>query len=82
VYVVRFRVRASAPGYTTLALRVHVFIDRCLPRLLPKGYKRIRHYGLLGPAGKTAKLAPAALSVPDPDPVMESVAALTPILGS
>ena len=46
--------------------------------MLPKGFKRIRHYGLLGPAGKAAKLAQAraALSVPPPDPlVVESVAA-------
>jgi hypothetical protein len=45
---------------------------------LPKGFKRIRHYGLLGPAGKAAKLAQAraVLWVPTPDPaVVESVAA-------
>ena len=39
---------------------------------------RIRHYGILGPAGKAAKLARAraALSVPVPDPiVVESVEA-------
>jgi hypothetical protein len=38
----------------------------------------IRHYGLLGPAGKAARLAQAraALAVPAPDPVIvESVAA-------
>ena len=46
--------------------------------MLPKGFKRIRHYGLLGPAGKAAKLAKArvALSVQPPDPVVvESVQA-------
>jgi hypothetical protein len=46
--------------------------------VLPKGFKRIRHYGILGPAGKAVKLvqARAALSVPAPDPgVVESVAA-------
>jgi hypothetical protein len=77
---VRFRVRASAQGHTkrTLALPAQTFIDRFLLHVLPKGFKRIRHYGLLGPAGKAAKLAQAraALSVPAPDPVVEeSVAA-------
>jgi hypothetical protein len=78
---VRFRVRASPQvGNTrrTLALPAETFIDRFLLHVLPKGFKRIRHYGLLGPAGKAAKLARAraALSVPAPDPVVvESVAA-------
>ena len=76
---VRFRVRASAQGHTTrtLALPAATFIDRFLLHVLPKGFKRIRHYGLLGPAGKAVKLAQAraALSVPAPDPVVvESVA--------
>lgn len=77
---VRFRVRASAQGHTkrTLVLPAASFIDRFLLHVLPKGFKRIRHYGLLGPAGKAAKLAQArvALLVPAPDPVVvESVAA-------
>lgn len=76
---VRFRVRASAHGHTkrTLAVPAASFIDRFLLHVLPTGFKRIRHYGLLGPAGKAAKLAQAraALSVPAPDPVVvESVA--------
>ncbi len=76
---VRFRVRASAQGHAkrTLALPAQTFIDRFLLHVLPKGFKRIRHYGILGPAGKAAKLAQAraALSVPAPDPVIvESVA--------
>jgi hypothetical protein len=78
--VVRFRVRDSAHGNAkrTLSLPAETFIDRFLLHVLPKGFKRIRHYGLLGPAGKTAKLAQAraALAVPAPDPVVvESVAA-------
>jgi hypothetical protein len=77
---VRFRVRAGTSGPTkrTLALPATTFIDRFLLHVLPKGFKRIRHYGLLGPAGKAVKLAQAraALSVPAPDPVtVESVAA-------
>lgn len=77
---VRFRVRAQASGATkrTLAVPAATFIDRFLLHVLPKGFKRIRHYGILGPAGKAVKLAlaRAALSVPAPDPaVVESVAA-------
>ncbi len=77
---VRFRVRDSARGNKkrTLALPAETFIDRFLRHVLPKGFKRIRHYGILGPAGKATKLAQAraALSAPTPDPVLvESVAA-------
>jgi hypothetical protein len=60
----------------TLKLPAQTFIERFLLHVLPKGFKRIRHYGLLGPAGKAHKLAQAraALSVPPPDPVVvESV---------
>ncbi len=62
----------------TLSVPAQTFIERFLLHVLPKGFKRIRHYGLLGPAGKAAKLAQAraALSVPAPDPlVVESVEA-------
>jgi hypothetical protein len=62
----------------TLSLPAQSFIERFLLHVLPKGFKRIRHYGLLGPAGKAAKLAKAraALSAPTPDPVVvESVQA-------
>jgi Putative transposase len=76
---VRFRVRDWAQGNRkrTLALPAETFIDRFLLHVLPKGFKRIRHYGILGPAGKAVKLAQArsALAVPTPDPVvMESAA--------
>src|SRR5215813_9521344 len=57
--------------------RVAISNERFLLHVLPKGFKRIRHYGLLGPARKALKLAQAraALSVAPPDPVvMESVA--------
>src|SRR6202162_3121406 len=77
---VSLRVRDWTQGNRrrTLRLPAHTFIDRFLLHVLPKGFKRIRHYGLLGPAGKTVKWAQAraALSVPAPDPVVvESVAA-------
>lgn len=77
---VRFRVRAQTSGRTkrTLTVPAEAFIDRFLLHVLPKGFKRIRHYGILGPAAKAVRLAQAraALSVPAPDPVVvESVAA-------
>jgi hypothetical protein len=77
---VRFRVRDSAHGNKkcTLALPAQVLIERFLLHVLPKGFKRIRHYGILGPAGKAVRLAQArkahAVSAPDPV-VVESVAA-------
>ncbi len=78
--MVRFRVRDSAHGNKkrTISVPAETFIDRFLLHVLPKGFKRIRHYGVLGPAGKAVKLAQAraALAVPTPDPVVvESVAA-------
>ena len=33
------------------------FIARFLQHMLPGGFKRIRHYGLLAPAAKTGRLA-------------------------
>ena len=77
---VRLRVRDSPNGNRrrTLIVPAQTFIERFLLHVLPQGFKRIRHYGLLGPARKAAKLAQArsALSVPVPDPlVVESVQA-------
>jgi hypothetical protein len=77
---VQLRVRDSAHGNRrrTLSVPAQTFIERFLLHVLPKGFKRIRHYGLLGPAGKAANLAQAraALSAPAPDPlVVESVQA-------
>jgi hypothetical protein len=54
------------------------FIARFLRHVLPAGFKRIRHYGLLSPARKKMGLAAArsALAVPPPEPAMsESLAA-------
>ena len=75
---VRLRVRDWTHGNRrrTLHVPAQSFIERFFLHVLPKGFKRIRHYGLLGPAGKTLKLAQAraALSAPTPDPaVIESV---------
>jgi len=77
---VRFRVRDSANGNRKKVMRLEAgeFIGRFMQHMLPNGFKRIRHYGLLGSAHKAANLAAAraALQVPVPDPVIvESVEA-------
>jgi hypothetical protein len=77
---VAFRVRADpASGKKrTMHLPGPAFIDRFFLHVLPLGFKRIRHYGVLAPAHKTRRLAQArsALAAPTPEPeVIESVAA-------
>ena len=76
---VAFRVRADVSGKKRLChLPGSEFIRRFLLHVLPRGFKRIRHYGLLGPAHKAAHLVVArvALEVPPPQAaVIESVAA-------
>jgi hypothetical protein len=66
---VRFRVRADATGgKRSIALAGQQFIARLLLHVLPARFKRIRHYGLLAPAAKTARLALARklLAMPRP----------------
>ena len=73
----RVRVNGAAGKKRTIRLDGAAFIGRFLLHLLPKGFKRIRHYGLLGPAHKATHLAAAraALHAPQPQPmVIESVA--------
>ncbi len=77
---VAFRVRVNGDGGKKRTLRVPgtEFIKRFVQHVLPRGFKRIRHYGLLGAAHKSAHLAAArtALAAPQPQPaVIESVAA-------
>ena len=76
--VVRLRVRADPVSgkRRVTSLPGAEFIRRFVQHVLPSGFKRIRHYGLLSPARKTAGLAAAraALGVSAPDPaVIESV---------
>lgn len=77
-HAVAFRVRADAESgrKRTVHLPGSEFIRRFLLHVLPSGFKRIRHYGLLSPARKKTGLAAAraALDAPTPDPeVIESV---------
>ena len=64
---VRLRVRADDHGgKRTVLIDGAIFIGRFLQHVLPSGFKRIRHYGLLSPALKTERLAiaRAALEMP------------------
>jgi len=59
--------RIEGPGrYQTMTLRTHEFIRRFLMHVLPKGFHRIRHYGLLASGNRVANVARARelLAVP------------------
>jgi hypothetical protein len=76
---VHLRVRADAHGGRKL-VRIDgaEFVGRFLQHVLPAGFKRIRHYGLLASAHKARRLAQAraALAMPASNPLAhESVAA-------
>jgi hypothetical protein len=76
---VAFRVRAepSSGKKRTIHLPGGEFIDRFVRHVLPQGFKRIRHYGLLSPARKRLGLAGAraALAVPEPNPAVAEATA-------
>jgi hypothetical protein len=68
---VRLRVRADAHGgKRTVVIDGETFIARFLQHVLPPGFKRIRHYGLLAPAAKAERLALARrlLAMPAANP--------------
>jgi hypothetical protein len=54
--------------YRTMTLDPGEFIRRFLLHVLPKGFHRIRHYGLLASAGRKANVARARelLAIPQP----------------
>src|SRR5487761_2571703 len=59
--------RIEGPGrYTTMTLSTHEFIRRFLMHVLPGGFHRIRHYGLLASGTRAANIARARqlLAVP------------------
>lgn len=61
--------RVEGPGrYKTMTLSPHEFIRRFLMHVLPKGFHRIRHYGLFASGSRAANVARARelLSVPAP----------------
>ena len=60
--------RVDGPGrYKTMTLNAHEFIRRFLIHVLPKGFHRIRHYGLLASGVKDDNLA-LARKLLDTDP--------------
>jgi hypothetical protein len=62
--------RIEGPGrYTTMTLATGEFIRRFLLHVLPKGFHRIRHYGLLASGARVDNLARARalLAVPAPE---------------
>ena len=69
---VRFRWRDYAHGNKVKVMRLDAgeFIRRFLLHVLPRGFTRLRHYGLLGNRGRARKLAlcRALLAQPDPEP--------------
>ena len=65
------KIRADKAGTKrTIALDARQFIGRLLQHVLPPGFKRIRHYGLLAPTAKTERLALARqlLAMPAANP--------------
>ncbi len=60
---------SGAARYKTMTLPTHEFIRRFLLHVLPKGFHRIRHYGLLANGNRAANLARARqlLAVPGRD---------------
>jgi hypothetical protein len=59
--------RIEGPGrHQTMTLPTHEFIRRFLMHVLPRGFHRIRHYGLLASANRVANIARARelLAVP------------------
>jgi hypothetical protein len=70
--------RVEGPArYTTMTLHPDEFIRRFLLHVLPKGFHRIRHYGLLAGAAKAETIATVRelLSVTSPEPDNEGEAA-------
>jgi hypothetical protein len=75
--LIRVRADPASGKKRTVRIAGSEFIGRFLQHVLPSGFKRIRHYGLLSPARKKIGLAAAraAFAVPPPQPaVIESVA--------
>src|SRR5262250_1393393 len=73
--------RINGPGrYTTMTLDTHEFIRRFLIHVLPTGFHRICHYGLLasGVKADNLRLARKLLDVAPPAPELEDIAAEPP----
>ena len=69
--------RDGAARYRTMTLATGEFIRRFLLHVLPKGFHRIRHYGLLASAGRQANVARARALLAMP-PVSEPAEPVEP----
>ena len=63
--------RNGSERYRTMTLGPAEFIRRFLLHVLPKGFHRIRHYGLLASAGRKANIARARELLAAPQPQVE-----------
>ena len=63
--------RNGQARYRTMTLSADEFIRRFLLHVLPKGFHRIRHYGLLASAGCKANIARAKELIGAPMPQVE-----------
>jgi hypothetical protein len=64
---------AKHPGKRVIKIEGVEFIRRFLLHVLPKGIKRVRHYGVLSPGRKRTTLARARLALKMPQPNPEAV---------
>jgi hypothetical protein len=67
--------RTGQARYRTMTLSAAEFIRRFLLHVLPKGFHRIRHYGLLASAGCKANIARAKQLIAAPMPAVDPPAA-------
>lgn len=76
----RWRDRAQGDRSRTMRLPGVEFLRRFLLHVLPRGFPRIRHYGLLGNRGRAVKLAACrlALGAAMPEPTAVAVAPVEP----
>jgi hypothetical protein len=65
---VLLRMRKDAGKRRCISIEGAEFVGRLLQHVLPPGFKRIRHYGLLAPAGKTRCLRAARTLLAMPQP--------------
>ena len=67
--------REGSGRYKTMTLSPHAFIRRFLIHVLPKGFHRIRHYGLFASAERRHNIAQLRqwLAVPAPKPEVDDV---------
>src|ERR1700675_1042685 len=71
--------RIEGPGrYTTMTLDVGEFIRRFLIHVLPKGFHRIRHYGLLASGNRAETIARAHELLGLATPVVEEAVEIDP----